>query len=176
MKINFIEIIKLLMCLGFGFVTTGVFWLISFYNMPAVRITNLDRSSIFGSTSFVLFGLIFIFYSLIVYISRYKKGDKKIRIQILVITIFFLYGITTMILGLNYSRQTVENEVIITKKFMMFVMGGASLFLGGLYYLLITIGEYYKKLIVTSIKDPKDRVTVVIAIFGSIISLIALFK
>ena len=81
-----------------------------------------------------------------------------------------------MILGLNYSRQTVENEVIITKKFMMFVMGGASLFLGGLYYLLITIGEYYKKLIVTSIKDPKDRVTVVIAIFGSIISLIALFK
>ncbi len=65
---------------------------------------------------------------------------------------------------------------ITLSQFMMFLLLGASIFLGGLYYLFFTLGVYGKKLLVNSISDPKDRVTVVIAIFGSIISLIALFK
>lgn len=170
------ESFKLFVCLGIGMITAGVFSLFKFYNLQTVETIVLNRGNILLSSVLVLLGLMLIFYSLVSAFLKSKKIDEILKKQIVYITFFFVYGLGLMVIGLNFSKPIVEGEVLLTKQFMMFLSLGASIFLGGLYYLFFTLGVYGKKLLVNSISDPKDRVTVVIAIFGSIISLIALFK
>lgn len=120
-------------------------------------------SEINSALIYILFGLVFIFYAVVFYMSTNKKL-KNNRFQIFIISIFFLYAMaSTRVLTLKPNNED-------------FLIIALMLWITGFLYLIINLIIYGKNILNATINEPKDRITVVLAIGGAIISLIALFK
>lgn len=160
------ELLKIFICMGIGSIASSMIYFKLTINEWNNQIEYLTRTYIREARLiflFFLFGYMLIFYGIVFYISKNKELRNN-RIQIFLTTAFFLYALMmTSLLTINSY-----NDVIIVLSLMFWITG--------FLYLIFNLIVYGKNILISTIADPKDRITIVLAIGGAIISLIALFK
>lgn len=165
-KINRNDYVKLFICMGVSFIFASFIYLKLLIGGGDQIIKDLYEnygSEITSASIYILFGFVFIFYAVVFYMSTNKKL-KNNRFQIFIISIFFLYAMaSTRVLTLKPNNED-------------FLIISLMLWITGFLYLIINLIIYGKNILNATINEPKDRITVVLAIGGAIISLIALFK
>lgn len=172
MGLKYPEVAKLIVCLGVGMILSSVF---SLYIIDEELLAKLNEL-VQGNRMFFdvcllvgLLGLMLIFYG-VAYLMATKRMLRNNKFQILAISYFFFGAIFFMSIVLIHPNGF--------HQFFLYAFSpiAIALFFGGIVYVLMNLVSYSLKLLVTIIQDPKDRITAMIAIFGTIISMIALFK
>lgn len=160
------ELFKIFICMGIGCIASSMIYFKLTINEWNNQIEYLTKTYIRETrliSLFFLFGYMLIFYGIVFYISKNKKLRNN-RIQITFTTLFFMYALmVTLLLTINSY-----NDVLIVLSLMFWITG--------FLYLIFNLIVYGKNILISTIADPKDRITIVLAVGGAIISLIALFK
>ncbi|MBC2370514.1 hypothetical protein HBP98_00715 [Listeria booriae] len=149
---------------GLCFINCGVACLLLFANK-----TLINHSLKAPTTSYAyLIALLLILIGLVI-LSYQRSLDKTLKEKLALDSVFIFLAI---ILG---TQQLLSSPVgFNTFTFLaIFIFGFAFT---AIIRLLMQITELAYKKFKSSIRDPKDRYTIVIGIFATIISLIAIFK